>query len=474
MYNFQHVVNNYHLNSLWEISYRGIINSNKVIANAEKGVTDVLDHSIGEMHYLRAFFYYTLVNVWGRPYTQDPTQNLGVPLILEPEPDLDNLPPRATVAQVYQQIEKDLLDAAELMSNYQRPSSELRIFASEMSAYALLSRLYLYMDENEKAIEYADKVIDSNIFSLLEGDTYTKYPTYVPEDNSETIFACRALKDKDDYNWYAMGGMYARINGVGWGEMYASQPYRDLLGQYPQDLRTKFIEPQYVDPNPDGSTPMWIIFIEEKANPAGAKMFKNYDVTQNPSTQAWEYMKDGVATEVETEAVGDETRYFIYENGVKTYVSLEKKMKVRNGYPLYYVLKISNQEDQPQLYSPVISRLAEMYLNRAEAYAKLGDVDQALANINVIRTRAQIPPYTQVPAGKTILDLALEERRLELAYEAHRRYDVFRNGLTLDRRYPGTHDRGNALMTVPASHPRVVDFIPERQILSQPNLVQNP
>ncbi|MDF1550333.1 MAG: RagB/SusD family nutrient uptake outer membrane protein, partial [Bacteroidales bacterium] len=70
--------------------------------------------------------------------------------------------------------------------------------------------------------------------------------------------------------------------------------------------------------------------------------------------------------------------------------------------------------------------------------------------------------------------IVFDERRLELAYEAHRRYDIFRNGLTLNRHYPGTHDRGAALITVPATHPRVVEFIPDPQILAQPNLVQNP
>ena len=98
----------------------------------------------------------------------------------------------------------------------------------------------------------------------------------------------------------------------------------------------------------------------------------------------------------------------------------------------------------------------------------------ALDDINIIRQRAGIPIYTSVPDGKTALEIVLEERQLELAFEAHRRYDIFRNGLTLDRRYPGTHDRGNALLTIPANHARVVDFIPEEQILAQPNLEQNP
>lgn len=468
MYNYQHTPNNYHLNSYWQQCYKGIVNANKVILKAEEG-TPRMNHVIGEMHYLRAFFYLNLVSVWGRPYNQNPTQNLGVPIILDAEPDIDNLPERATVKEIYDLIVEDLSKAATLMSEFTRIESEYNIYASEQAAYALLSRIYLYMEDNAKAEEYATKVIESGKFSLLHGTAYSTFPTMKPEDNSEIIFACKALKDKDDYNWYAFGGMYATIDGVGWGEMYASKPYRDLLAKNPGDLRSEFIVPQYKNDQ------YWIIYDYEKESPEGSRMFHTYTVTQNGTH--WEYSYNNTTYTVGSEVVNGQTKYFITEGEYitgKTYVELSKQMEMRNGYPKYFVIKCSNQEGQPQLFSPIISRLAEMYLNRAEARAKTGNTDGALEDLNLIRSRAMIPTYDEVPVGLDILDLVLEERRLELAYEAHRRYDIFRNGLTLDRRYPGTHDRGNALMTVPATHNRVVEYIPEDQILAQPNLTQNP
>lgn len=475
MYNYQHVPNNYHLQSLWVDSYRGIINCNKIIEKAQRGVSNRMDHIIGENYYLRAFFYFTLTNIWGRPYSQNPQNNLGVPV--KTDSDRNNLPGRATVAQVYELIVADLIKAAEMMETFNRPAAEYRIFASQQAAYALLSRVYLYMDDHDNAILYASKVIDSNKFKLLQGEAYTKYPTFTPESNSETIFACRSLKDEDDYNWYAVGGMYARIKGVGWGEMYASLPYRELLGKYPQDLRNSYIVPQYVGNDTQGNPLMWIIYTRTSDQALGKKMFVTYNVTQNSGNGTWEYIKDGQTLQVLSEVSGGNTLYYIMENGVKTYVNLEQRMFMRNGYPQYFVNKCSNQEEQAQLWSPVISRLAEIYLNRAEAYAKSGQSQLALDDLNIIRQRAGIPQYgadISVPVGKTVLELVLEERRLELAFEAHRRYDIFRNNLTLDRRYPGTHDRGNPLMTVPANHPRVIEFIPESEILAQPNLEQNP
>lgn len=475
MYNFQHIPNNGHLRTLWRDSYRGIVNSNKIIEFADRGVSSRMDHLIGEMFYLRAFFYHTLVNIWGRPYSQNPQTNLGVPL--KTDTDRHNLPPRATVAAVYDLIVDDLKSAANLMRGFQRPASEYRIYASKEAAWALLSRVYLYMEQNDLAIAYADSVINSGRFSLLQGEAFTSYPTFVPEDNAETIFACRSLKDEDNYSWFAVGGMYARIDGVGWGEMYASQPYRDLVGRYPQDLRNEFIDPQYVTgTDAHGNPLMWIIYIATTDQALQKKMFVTHNVTLNDEEE-WTYTQGGQTHVVQTEEVDGETRYYIFVSDVKTYVSLERRMVMRNGYPQYFVLKCSNQEGQPQLWSPVISRLAEMYLNRAEAYAKEGNDNSALTNINVIRQRAGAPLYgvdILVPPGQTVLDIVLEERQLELAYEAHRRYDVFRNGLTLDRRYPGTHDRGTPLMTVAPDHPRVIEFIPEAEILAQPNLEQNP
>jgi hypothetical protein len=73
--------------------------------------------------------------------------------------------------------------------------------------------------------------------------------------------------------------MYARIDGVGWGEMYASQPYRDLVGRFPQDLRNQFIAPQYVTgTDAQGNPLMWIIYIGTTDQALQKKMFVTYNV----------------------------------------------------------------------------------------------------------------------------------------------------------------------------------------------------
>lgn len=83
---------------------------------------------------------------------------------------------------------------------------------------------------------------------------------------------------------------------------------------------------------------------------------------------------------------------------------------------------------------PVI-RLAEVYLNAAEAAFKLGNTAQALSYLNVIVKRAN--PAKSVASGDLTLNRILQERAKELVGEGHRFYDLMRNGLRCERFYDG-------------------------------------
>ena len=109
-------------------------------------------------------------------------------------------------------------------------------------------------------------------------------------------------------------------------------------------------------------------------------------------------------------------------------------------YMRYYNTKFCGQGGQPMLTSPVFLRWGEVVLNRAEAYAKLGKPGEAIADVNTIRRRAGIPDISEGSFGYgSALDIVLDERRMELCFEGHRVFDVFRNQLPMDRRYIGYH-----------------------------------
>ena len=90
----------------------------------------------------------------------------------------------------------------------------------------------------------------------------------------------------------------------------------------------------------------------------------------------------------------------------------------------------------------IMLRYAEVVLNRAEAYAHKGNTEKALADVNVIRTRAGLTGTAQMTAGNMagrgysdVLDAVLDERRMEFYYEALRLQDLIRNKRDIDRRF---------------------------------------
>jgi len=128
----------------------------------------------------------------------------------------------------------------------------------------------------------------------------------------------------------------------------------------------------------------------------------------------------------------------------------------------------------PGLVSPKILRLAEVILNRAEARAKQGKYTAALADLDLIRTRAGTGPIGSV-ADADVLTEVLEERRRELCFEGHRSFDLFRNNLSLVRIQCNTglevNVAGNCTVDK-ASNLRIYP-IPQRELDANKNMVQN-
>ncbi|WP_345233436.1 RagB/SusD family nutrient uptake outer membrane protein [Olivibacter ginsenosidimutans] len=460
-YTYQRLPNNERTTSYWTNSYKVIVGANKVIDAIRQQDSMANAQLLAENYYLRALMHLQLVDIFGRPYNQG-RDNPGVPIKLDV--DAFNHPKRATVGEVYDQVEQDLLKAVDLFT-----TEKENVYASKEACWALLSRLYLYEEQNDKSIDYANRVINSGNYSLLPTEELAGYATIQPERNKETIFAIKFKPNVDypDNGWGTIGSLYATILGSGWGEMYASRPYLELVREYPEDVRNNFIEPVVEKENV-----LWAIYVD------GQSTYKWKIVTKQGDDYV--YVENGKSVVLDKKADGHGGyHYFISLDGEAKRVLIDKQLAVRNGFPKYYILKCSGQEGQAHLWSPVVSRLAEMYLNRAEANAKLGNDAEALEDVNVLRKRAGIPNtgLYQVSnlKGKSVLDVVLDERRLELAYEGHRKMDVFRNKQHLDRHFPGAHLLGsNPIREVSYQDKAVVEFIPESQVLLQEGLTQNP
>jgi len=139
-----------------------------------------------------------------------------------------------------------------------------------------------------------------------------------------------------------------------------------------------------------------------------------------------------------------------------------------NGTTMYYPYKYKNvsasstpTEDQ------MILRLAEMYLIRAEAAAHLNRLTEALADVNIIRTRAGLAASTADPASQTaVLNAVMHERQVELFCEwANRWYDLKRTG---------TAQTVLSAVKTGFSANAALYPIPQAQIQLNNQLIQNP
>lgn len=495
---------NYRLQSFWDYGYKAIAQASNIIDMAKDTDDPEIKSKLGECFYVRGMMYFYLCRAFGRPYYQAPDKNLGVPIVngTPSEEEISNLslPDRSTVKETYQQAINDLRTAEKMITTPFKNANT----ASKEAAQAMLSRVYLYMSGTyqnpikeyaDSARYYADLIINSPQFSsgLVSREDYMKSARTAPENYPEAIFVIKRLAADfpgDDY-YYGIGGMYSNIGGMGWGEMYASAKYIDLLNETKRndwrkgddgivDARAKFIEPQYsVDDN--GNYTEVLRFITPNAAGTGytyVQLRVDKDKMECWTVDENNKPKDRYPISPDTERAPEEEYYTINYNGATYTGVIDYEMSLNNGYPMFYITKCSREDNlESQLHSPIISRLDEMYLNRAEAYVKKGNIEEARRDVNEIRTRAiknDKPAYDESTfSANNAAQLVDKERQLELAYQAERSYDVFRNGGTLTRQYPGPHPIDDVL----ATDYRVTYYIPQTAINSYPNgstLTQNP
>lgn len=484
---FSRTPNNYRLQSFWDQGYKAIAQASNILKMVKEGQGKEIDNQLGECYFVRGMMYFYLCRAYGRPYYQAPDKNLGVPIVNgTPDDVLENLhlDNRATVKATYEQAINDLKQAEKLMTIDKGPA-----YASKEAAQALLSRVYLYMSgtyENPNreyaklAVEYADKVINSKKYQLLSRNDFMKYNTFTPESNKESIFVVkRVASEFSGYDhYYGIGGMYANIGGMGWGEMYASAKYIDLLNETGRndwrpdhyriiDARAAFIEPTYGDKKTE-------VFRFVYQNEKGDRNYAQFDIQRDGKD-----IKCIEKTEKESTITYDlkpidkqQETYKIVYHGKEYAGMIDYYIDLNRAYPQFYIVKCSREGEDSHLHSPIISRLGEIYLNRAEAYAKLGEYEKARIDLNTIRERS-IPNagYPSLDASNAGMRID-KERQLELAFQAERSYDVFRNGKSLTRHYPGPHRQQE---DIPATDYRVTYYIPQKAINAYPGtLTQNP
>ncbi|MDR1552233.1 MAG: RagB/SusD family nutrient uptake outer membrane protein [Prevotellaceae bacterium] len=358
----------------------------------------------------RALVYFDMVRLWG-----------SVPVITTIAPDItsetvgdvyyDYFPPQNTELEVYQQIEKDLLEALQYAPN-NNPLD--KTILSKSVARALLAKVYAEkpLRDYDKVIEYCDALTADGLdlvddFSDLFGVVLQDPGSPPSQTNAATNAKARNTKESILEIQYSVSG-----NWVTW-----------MLGRQLDNWSFYFDWAKWTTPSRD--------------------LIKAF------------------------QTAGDTKRF---EESVVYYECAWSNYYPANEYPFMYKCRSG--------FSSIIKlRYADILLLKAEALIMKSNFADAAAIINRIRNRADLGnlPSTATASKETILDAYLKERRLELAFEGQRWFDLVR----LDK----VEDIMNAVYAKDSGRkPQAYLFdkdsyrlpIPQGAIDQNPNLVQNP
>lgn len=294
----------------------------------------------------------------------------GVPLVLKPVSPAESLTiPRSSAAECYAQIVKDFQDAAAALPEKNARISADKGRATKGAANAYLAKAYLYTEQWALAQAAAETVINSNQYDL--SGAFSNIWNVNNPNGSESIFELNYNANQTfNLGTYLTVVMRSRADG-GWGFNTPSSNLEQAFGTDPR--------------------------------------------------RQWTIIKQG-------DNVGPRTANFDYSN-YDTKPSENESGRISRKMFLPLADRPANEGNHAAL-NRIELRYADLLLMHAEASNKLGQDSKALTSLNLVRARAnRLSPGTVLPrtsSGTQLLNDIWLERRLELAMEGHRYYDLVR------------------------------------------------
>ena len=336
---------------------------------------------VAEARFLRAYFYFELVRNFG-----------GVPLItgfLLPE-EIQGIT-RSSVEDVYKFIEDDLKAAAEVLPQRSEYGAGDMGRATRGAALGLLGKVYLYQEKWSDAQTVLKNVIDEKEYKLMDnfGDVWS----VDHNNNEESLFEVQYMYD----GVYALGGALTVITGArnGPGDGWSwGQPTANL-------------EQAYVEAG-DTERLRWTIIKSGCTEIAGEDNFEAFVENSKNMSKYQEYI-DKYGWDPECYII-DPAQHKSARIVRKYFVPIDKRPEV------YNIDKIPLNHR--------ILRYADVLLMYAEACNELGDDASARTALNQVRNRVNLADVTA--NGNELRKAIRLERRLELAWEQNRLYDIRR------------------------------------------------
>ncbi|UCH13687.1 MAG: RagB/SusD family nutrient uptake outer membrane protein [Bacteroidales bacterium] len=398
---------------MYMIIYMGIMRSNMVLEKVPAIEMDeeLKNRILGEAKFLRAFYNWHLVTLWGE-----------APLITEVLTlEEQTQQSKNTTGEIWNQIETDLLGTGEvtgaidLLPETHDPSNVGR--ASKGAAIALLAKSYLYQERWQEASDMFDRIIEKD----LGGDGIGGY----------------GLVQYDDPQYQDSAGFHDAYLSVFLENPFAGENLEDgrpAIGG--ENSKESVFEVQYNDylAFPDGG--MWLGWGNAGTfrnlyfgatnwgayrNLCPSESFVNEFEAGDPRKKASVFSNGDIMD------YRPETQFYMVPFDYATSGSYSQWIMKKTIYPIWYLANAA------PINFPLI-RYADVLLMKAEALINLGDEPGAAQFINRVRQRVGAPvtiPWVEdlISSSSSISDLKdalIHERRVELGLEIHRTRDLIR------------------------------------------------
>lgn len=401
------------IRDMWNNFYRGINTANTVLAYADRGVEglrdDVKTRRSAEVRYLRALFYFILVETWG-----------DVHFTLEPTEGVQTEANRTPANTIYEQgILPDLEFAIANLPNTQGEYGR----ATKPAAEALMARVQLTRGNFAAAEQFAKNVINNYTFQLVR--PWRAIWDQDNETNSEVIWSIQYTADPFTNDGGSRGHLYFLME-------YDVSPgmRRDIANGRPW----KRFQP----------TNYFIDLFDRSKDRRYVEGFKDTWFANNPATLPAGMALGDTAVYVSIDPINDALQgsrpyFWVDRDPTSTDPRMSLRQINRRWFPSLNKfidpkrLTIQQAEGSRDF---MVFRLAEMYLIAAEALVRQNKLGEAADMANMVRRRAALDgkeAEMEVTAAQMTIDFVLDERARELAGEMQRWYDLKRTGKLLER-----------------------------------------
>jgi len=367
--------------NVWTITYERIrrVNDFLVGLNEYSKLSAELNIQYeAQARFFRAFLYFQLAK-----------RHDGV--ILYRDMNLQKNINRSSAAETWDFIEEDLDFAASALPKT-APFGRL----TKGAAFALKSRAMLYAERWQSAKNAADSVFALNVYSLTD-----KYADAYKGNNSESILEYSYLRTGPSHSFDKNYATFGEIDNQGGNGV----PTQEMVEAYEKKDGTKI------------NWNAWHTSSGTTTPPPYGDIEPRFHATVIYNGSLWQ------GKTMENCVGGTNGRYMGYREDSYT------QGRTVTGYYLKKFREESNDDltTYPSTFTWVELRLAEVYLNRAEANYRLGQSGAALNDLNVVRRRPEVnlPAKTGL-TGNDLFNAIRQERKIELAYEGHLYWDMRR------------------------------------------------